>query len=384
MGRASVGEASTRMAGGGNAESAASVKIRPVGGRPSNCPGSPRRCRCARSRLDAPTGSMANEQYVPTTSQANVRLDHPPVNPPSAPAEFNRLPAPTGNVREAPVTSQSATGEIVLSGLAASAASPPRGLIVALHGSGMHAGYYHAPVDPSLSLLELAATVGFDVWAPDRPGSGASAHLGFVPLAEQATMLLDAIDAYTDGRDVGAGVVLVAHSYGLKVALTMAATERGARLLGLDGAGTGSEYTEFPPRRVEPEERARGHRGPAWGPEVLYPAGTFARGGLPLDPTPIGDRRSEGRAWPQMLAEIGPRITIPVRLTFAEHEGFWRTDAGSMSLLRRHLRNAVPLTIEAEPGAGHNTSLGLAARAYHLKVVAFAESCVLRRQMATN
>jgi len=35
---------------------------------------------------------------------------------------------------------------------------------------------------------------------------------------------------------------------------------------------------------------------------------------------------------------------------------------------------------EEQPGSGHNLSLGLAAPAYHLKVLAFAEECALARE----
>jgi hypothetical protein len=34
-----------------------------------------------------------------------------------------------------------------------------------------------------------------------------------------------------------------------------------------------------------------------------------------------------------------------------------------------------------QPGAGHNISLGWAARSYHLEVLSFAERCLLRKDL---
>ena len=63
---------------------------------------------------------------------------------------------------------------VTLSGLLAEPDGKPRALVVALHGHGMTARYFAGPADPELSLLEVAAALGFTVWAPDRLGYGAS------------------------------------------------------------------------------------------------------------------------------------------------------------------------------------------------------------------
>src|SRR4051794_36203282 len=91
------------------------------------------------------------------------------------------------------------TGDGALSGLVAEpVGGAPRALIVAIHGAGMHAGYFDATTAPGLSLLQLGSQLGFTVWAPDRPGVGASADLGDdrIVLRPQAAMLVDAVDAF--------------------------------------------------------------------------------------------------------------------------------------------------------------------------------------------
>jgi len=296
------------------------------------------------------------------------------------PSDFARSPAAAAPARELLVD----TGEARVSGLLAVPrnGTEPRALLVAVHGAGMHAGYFHATTAPGLSLLELGSRLGYAVWAPDRPGIGASADLPAdrITLAAQASILLDAIDAYTTTHAVGAGVVLVGHSYGLKVAWAMAAAGRLTSLVGVDGAGSGIRYSfawSAGGTRGEPRAVA-GDRGPAWGPAHLYPPGTFTRAALPLHEMPAV-QVAEGPRWPADLRAMGARIRVPLRLTFADHERLWPTDEEHVEELRAALPNAPSFTVERQPGAGHNTSLGWAARAYHLKVLAFAETCLLLR-----
>ncbi len=296
------------------------------------------------------------------------------------PSDFVRSPPAPLPARELLVD----TGETWVSGLVALPrdGDAPRALVVAVHGAGMHAGYFHATTAPGLSLLELGSRLGYAVWAPDRPGIGASADLGAdrITLAAQASILLDAIDAFSATHALGGGVVLVGHSYGLKVAWAMAAAGRLASIIGVDGAGSGIRYAfgwSADGTRDEPRSVA-GDRGPPWGPARLYPPGTFTRAALPLHEMPP-EQVAEGPRWPDDFRAMGARIRVPLRLTFAEHERLWLTDGEHVEELRAVLHNASSLTVERLPGAGHNTSLGWAARAYHLKVLAFAETCLLLR-----
>jgi hypothetical protein len=47
-----------------------------------------------------------------------------------------------------------------LSGLFAAAVGRPRGTLVALHGGGMNASYFHGTT-PELSLMSLGASIGW-------------------------------------------------------------------------------------------------------------------------------------------------------------------------------------------------------------------------------
>jgi hypothetical protein len=288
------------------------------------------------------------------------------------------MPQPSGPVREIELE----VGGMYLSGLLAEPASgEPRAVIMAIHGSGMHAGYFHCQAAPDLSLLDLGPKLGFTVWAPDRPGVGASAHVpdAAIKMSVQAETMLDAIDVFSDRHPIGGGVMVVAHSFGLKVALLMAASDRAASLIGLDGAGAALRYRDvFPPPPVSEDDRRNGHRGPAWGPATLYPPRTFTGDGLPVD---AGRRKPVDAAeeWPEVLRGLAARIRLPVRITIGEHDGFWSHAPSSLEELRAVLVAAVDPWVGVLRHAGHNVSLGWAARAYHLQALGFAESCLLRR-----
>ncbi|MFF4589172.1 alpha/beta fold hydrolase [Streptomyces sp. NPDC001388] len=266
-------------------------------------------------------------------------------------------------------------GDIHLSGLLALPPdAPPRAVVVALHGSGMAAGYFHGQADASTSLLSLAAGAGYAALALDRPGYGASARR--LPhglcLTEQARCVRAALRAYSARWATGAGFLLVGHSLGGKVALTTAATARRAeRLLGVDVSGVGARWA-VPPDRVAALRHRPDHRL-HWGPLTLYPPDTFrlARGFVAPVPAREADEIPD---WPGRYAEVARRIRVPVRFTFAEYERLWAWDPPALRELTSSL--AAPLVrVDHEPDAGHNISLGHTARRHHLRLLDFLEEC---------
>jgi pimeloyl-ACP methyl ester carboxylesterase len=265
---------------------------------------------------------------------------------------------------------------VTLSGLLAEPEGEPRALIVALHGHGMTARYFAGPADSDLSLLELGAQLGFTVWAPDRVGYGASkgADPALVKMFPQAALLNDAIDRFGESHPIGAGCLLLGHSFGLKLALAMAASPGRLPLLGVEGSGTGLMYT-FEPGRSLPEKQP-GDVNASWGPRHLYPPSTFASGVLPaarLATVPI----DEAAEWAQHFRGFAGRVRVPVRITLGEHERLWIVSEEHFEALRALLVSSPRVETDVQPGAGHNISLSRAGRAYHMKALAFAEECIL-------
>ncbi|MGW2058534.1 alpha/beta hydrolase [Streptomyces sp. NPDC001840] len=259
----------------------------------------------------------------------------------------------------------------------------PRAVIVAIHGRGMCAEYFNGLTDPADSLLALGARLGFSVLSLDRPGYGASARQipEGQPLGEQATTLHAALADFALHHPTGAGFFVVAHSDGGKVTLHMAAQDAGSALIGLDINGCGWRYA--PEARHFPDTLGGGASRLNWGPLNLYAPGTFRASRALLRPVP---RREEIQTavWPIQYPKLADRITSPVRLTFAEHELWWELDDAALASMTGRLTAAPLVTVERLPAAGHNISIGRAARTYHLRAVAFLEECLLRGRGTTT
>lgn len=256
--------------------------------------------------------------------------------------------------------------------------TPVRAMVVALHGAGMNAAYFDGQAHPDTSLLALAAELGYTGVAIDRPGYGLSARR--LPrgqsIVEQAATLSVALGDLASRYEVGAGIFLLAHSFGGKVALRIAAQAK-TDLLGLDVSGCGQEC-------IAPAEVLAGAGGLApgsWGPLRLYPPGAFVSSGLVVAATPSGEQREIGRRAKGHLPDAR-QVRVPLRFTFAEHEVFWRHDERALAQLRNTFRASPQVIIDHQPGAGHNISLGWAARSYHLRALAFAEDCSRRARLA--
>jgi len=281
-------------------------------------------------------------------------------------------PLPTHSAGVRPILLEAAG--LTLSGLLAEPPDgPPRATVVAVHGGGMRAGYFDGQVHADLSLLTLGARLGFTVLALDRPGYGRSAAQ--VPdgltLDEQSAVLPAALDAFAERFTVGRGFLLLAHSYGGKLALTTVARTPG--LLALDASGVGHRFDIGPAKRPRLRRHLDWERN--WGPLGLYPPGTFRAAEALVAPMPAREA-AEVDLWPEMFEELAPRIDIPLRLTFAEHEAWWLHEKPDLADLTSRLTKAPVVRVEHQPGAGHNISLGRAARCYHLRALAFFEECL--------
>ncbi|WP_079110307.1 alpha/beta fold hydrolase [Streptomyces roseifaciens] len=255
---------------------------------------------------------------------------------------------------------------------------PPRATVFAVHGGGMRAGYFDARVHPGQSLLTLGASLGFTVVAVDRPGYGLSAERfpTGATLAEQSGLLHAALAQYARRHDTGAGMFLLAHSYGGKLALHALADDRGAAFLGADISGISHRYA------VDVQDPQAFHSRRTWsrhwGRLDLYPPGAFRAVKPLVTPMPLREA-AEALRWGEEFPGLAARVRVPVRFTFAEHEGWWRHDEETIDSMRTAFPAGAQVLFDRQPAAGHNISLGWAARSYHLRALAFFEDCLLPR-----
>lgn len=251
-----------------------------------------------------------------------------------------------------------------------------RATVLALHGIGLDSAYFDGQAHPNVSLLALCAQLGYFAVAIDRPGYGSSASrfprgLG---LAEQAELIHAAVGDLQRNHDIGAGILLLGHSFGGMVSLMLAARMPTTPILGIDISGCGH-------LRCAPNDgRSLGalvmRRN--WGPRHLYPPGTFRETARTVANVPPREFFESAR-WTQTFAKLSPSITYPLRITFAEHEPWWRIDLEAAADLEGRFPNSPRVSVDHQAGSGHNISLGWAARSYHLRAMSFLEDLVHAR-----
>ncbi|MFI6377149.1 alpha/beta hydrolase [Streptomyces sp. NPDC050546] len=257
----------------------------------------------------------------------------------------------------------------------------PQAVIVALHGGATTSAYFDHPGHPRLSLLRTAAAAGFTVLALDRPGYGSSAgHEDRLRTPGQRTDFAhEAVDALLKDRERGVGVFLWAHSAGSELALRMADDPRGAEPLGVELAGMGRVHH---PRAVQamdewrrdPTRTRPSLRRALWYPPQAYPPDVH--GGQRIgSASPAYEGHREG--WQQDLARLAAGVAVPVHITLAEHEQVWVNGPEGLADLASMFTGAPRVVLHEQAGAGHNTSVGRTALAYHLRVLAFVEECAL-------
>ncbi|MGV0044928.1 alpha/beta hydrolase [Mycobacterium colombiense] len=256
-----------------------------------------------------------------------------------------------------------------LSGLFADTAKP-RGLLVALHGGGQRAEYFHDPLRQQDSLLLLGKLLGYSVLALDRPGYGAS-----VGIAEQNTTLAGQASAIWRALRQGSGfgstlpMMLLGHSFGAMVALQMAVRPPPMRVVGIDVSGVGTRYADAvlaknPKTYVADELATRSTRGRE---DAVDPT--------PLRISPLPQREPyEALAWPARVDAIAAAVSVPITITVGEHDRTWINSPEHFGAL---FVNAKSVALKVQPHSGHNISLGSAARAYHLQAIAFFDNCLI-------
>jgi pimeloyl-ACP methyl ester carboxylesterase len=265
-------------------------------------------------------------------------------------------------------------------------APSPRAVIVAIHGGGTTSVYFDCPGQPSLSLLRAGAARGFTVLALDRPGYGSSApYPEAITRPEQRVQLAyAAVDRILGERPRGAGLFVMAHSRGCELGLRMATGERDAELLGIELAGTGRSY--HPAAREVLKLATRDHR-PAgirellWRPPELYPADVLA--GITNSSAAPSYEEAEVTSWArQDFPALASAVRVPVQFSVAEHDRVWQSDPPELAEIATLFSAAPRFTVNEQLGAGHNISLGYTAAAYHVKVLSFAEECIVARERA--
>jgi len=214
-----------------------------------------------------------------------------------------------------------------LSGRIVTASSSGAPILVCIHGGCFDHSYFDFPHS---SFLAAAEEAGVCAVAVDRPGYGASPRPEeFFDFRQQAARIDDAVAAIWSTAEIRAtsptGVVVVGHSIGSAVAISLAARQpsswplRGLLVSGIHERTPVGSLGAYPDiadgARVElDDDDARGL--------MLGPGGSYeqaASEALPefLRPLWIDDFRGVTRTWPDEFRVLAPQVTCPVRIAVA-------------------------------------------------------------------
>lgn len=261
-----------------------------------------------------------------------------------------------------------------------------RPLIATLHG-GLYTGrYFDVPLSPGGSFLDLASRLGYPTVSFDRPSYGDSAELAPEQntFERQGELLGAAIDELADG----VGVVLVGHSIGGMIALTIAALADGPALLGVSATGMGAV---IPPggasEQLAAAAAASGQDVIALPPEqcdpVMFgPPGTFDPAVLDAAhatyaPAPAVELIAASRWAAEKLPHLAPNVGIPVHNALAEYDALWDPSPESIEQFISLFTAAPFVDASVMRAVGHSIDHHKAGHALHLRQLAFAHECTL-------
>jgi hypothetical protein len=136
-------------------------------------------------------------------------------------------------------------------------------------------------------------------------------------------------------------------------------------------------------KTATPTQRPVGLRELLWQPAHLYPAEVLT--GITNSSTGALYEATMTKDWPrQDFPALAGEVSVPVQFSVAEHERVWKSDPEALAEIAAMFTAAPRFVINEQVGAGHNLSLSVSAAAYHLKVLSFAEDCVVALESATT
>jgi hypothetical protein len=74
-------------------------------------------------------------------------------------------------------------------------------------------------------------------------------------------------------------------------------------------------------------------------------------------------------------------VRVPVQVGVGQHERVWQSGPEGLAEVAALFTASPRVNVHEQPDAGHNLSVGLAARAYHLALLSFVEECLVRREV---
>ena len=99
-------------------------------------------------------------------------------------------------------------------------------------------------------------------------------------------------------------------------------------------------------------------------PERLYPPELLT--GVTVSPSAPAYEDQMVSDWArETFPALAPAVRVPVQFSIAEYEKVWQTDDSAMTEIAALFSGSPRFTVNRQPDAGHNISLGHTAADYH-------------------
>lgn len=244
---------------------------------------------------------------------------------------------------------QSADGQLtaILAGMEAAPEAP---LLVCIHGGGCSARYFDLK---GFSTVDRALARQLPVLLVNRPGHGGSAPARTDhPINEAAAVLPALVDEVRGNR----AVVIIGHSIGGAVALTIAAQRQDWPLKAIAISGIGDRITpEFEEAWTAllsgvPVETNISH---FFGPEGTYRWNAPTALRKASEPWQADEVEDVVQEWPRRFLATAGDVRVPVHLRLAEHERIWDNGQEAIGRMTSALKRSPQVDAAIVPEGGH-------------------------------
>lgn len=260
-------------------------------------------------------------------------------------------------------------------------------LVIAIHGGTYTSVYFDVP---GCSLLERAAALGIPMMALDRPGYLGSTALppAEATIGRNAERLDDAIGRiWRQAASPARGIVLIGHSIGGAIAVSIASRRPSWPLLGVAVSGvglltppeSGEAWAALPDVAMidlPPQMKDQVMFGPAWTFDAAMPART-----RPADaPCPRAELIDITAGWHKRVHALAAEVIVPVHYRQAEFDRLWIVDAAQVAGFGAAFSASPSVDARLYQSAGHCIDFHRLGAAFQLEQLAFALRCGLKAE----
>ncbi len=258
-------------------------------------------------------------------------------------------------------------------------------LVLAIHGGTYSSAYFDLD---GYSLLVKAATLGIPAIAIDRPGYGETDPLepalaDVEHNAERLDLIIgNMLEGFAKAKN---GVVLIGHSIGGAVALSIAARNPSWPLCGVAVSGVGlttppesgaawAALPDIPMIELPSEVKDQVMFGPEGSFKDDMPALSH-KADAPVPRLELIDITSN---WSDIVLDVLNKIQVPVHYRQAEFDRLWNTGSHQIEKFAAALTNAPDVDALEYKGVGHCIDFHRAGAAFQFEQLAFALKCSAR------